>query len=95
MGNTSAKGRKEKRIGDIVIELDDGIGLVAGEIVTGKVHVRLYLPFKAVNLTIGLHGQEFMQFTKQRDKHDSSSMKRYASDHEIVDIQHPLASWSS
>ena len=40
MGNSSTKGKKDRRLGDIVIELDDGIGLVAGEIVTGKVHVR-------------------------------------------------------
>ena len=64
MGNSSKKDKKDKRIGDIVIELEDGIGLVAGETVRGTVHVRQYLPFDAERLTIGLFGEEYMHFTK-------------------------------
>jgi len=40
MGNSAEPEKQAKIIGNMVIELEDGIGLVAGSTVRGVIHVR-------------------------------------------------------
>ena len=42
------------------IQLEEGIGMVTGQFIRGVVHVNQIKPFKASEITIGLHGEEFV-----------------------------------
>lgn len=73
------------------IQLDDGIGMVTGQFIRGIVHVNQIKPFNAIEITIGLHGEEFVQF----DKLDSNNKPiTLSAKKEIINMVLPITNWN-
>ena len=60
--------------GHIVIQLQDNtVSFVTGQVIQGIVHVNLQRPsFESQNITIGLHGSEYVYYTRSHTRQSNS-----------------------
>jgi hypothetical protein len=80
--------------GSIFIELmGNNIGLIAGQIIQGTVHVNQQMPFEAQNLTVALHGIEFTHFRKVHRHGKTTSVRWHTGSKEIIHLVYPISHW--
>jgi hypothetical protein len=73
------------------IQLEEGIGMVTGQFIRGVVHVNQIKPFKASEITIGLHGEEFVQFQKLDSNKNPITL---SAKKEIINLVLPITNWN-
>lgn len=66
------------------------IGLVAGQVINGTVHVNQHKPFEAHELTVGLYGLESTWFRKTHRHGKSHHTRTHVGTKDIIQLVFPI-----